>query len=246
REHYPAAMKETAEDDDRAAIARAASAAELVRPASAVADAKTPVVQERGKAVPPPAQRATPPEARQAAQKPAEHCLLDIDELLAQDDDKGAIARAVSAAEPVKPASAVADAKTPVVQERGKAVPPPARRATPPAARQAAPPAARRAAAKSAKHFRWDIDELLPEFAAVWPPTSEPTLPICTASKSERKPPKLTAPRGSEKAQRAPASAAAPSAKVSARSRPTPPLDKTRQSQTSRRVSNAPRVEPPE
>jgi len=80
----------------------------------------------------------------------------------------------------------------------------------------------------------------------VWPPTPEPTLPIRTASKSERKPPKLTTPRGSEKAQRAPASAAAPSAKVSARPSPTPPLDKTRQSQTSRRVSNAPRVEPRE
>ena len=262
REHYPAAMKETAEDDDRAAIAHAASAAEPVKPASAVADAKTPVVQERGKAVPPPAQRATPPEARQAAQKPAEHCLLDIDELLAEDDDKAAIARAASATEPVKPASAVADAKTPVIQEPGKAVPPPARQATPPAARQAtpplarraappparraAPPAARPAAAESAEHFRWDIDELLPELAAARPPGRGPTPPTSTASKSERQPPKLTTPRGSEKAQRAPASAAAPSAKVSARPSPTPPLDKTRQSQTSRRVSNAPRVEPRE
>src|SRR5205823_826316 len=110
REHYPAAMKETADDDDRAAIAHAASAAEPVKPASAVADAKTPVVQERGKAVPPPARPATPPAARQAA---------------------------------------------------------------PSAARRAAPPAPRPPAAKSAKHFRWDIDELLPEFAAVWPPTPE-------------------------------------------------------------------------
>ncbi|TLY60834.1 MAG: hypothetical protein E6K48_08430 [Gammaproteobacteria bacterium] len=161
----------------------------------------------------------------------------------AEDDDKAAIARAARAAAPVKPASAVADAKTPVVQERGKAAPPASRQATPSAARQAAPPAARRAAAESAEHFRWDINELLPELAAVWPPTPEPTLPICTASKGERKPPKLTTPRGFEKAQRPPASAAAPSVKVSARSRPTPPLEKTRQSQTARRVTNAPRVE---
>jgi len=262
REHYPAAIKETAEDDDKAAIACAASAAEPVKPASAGADAKTPVVQEPGKAVPQPARRAAPPAARQAAQKPAEHCLLDIDELLAEDDDKAAIARAASAAEPVKPASAVADAKTPVIQEPGKAVPPPARQATPPAARQAtpplarraappparraAPPAARPAAAESAEHFRWDIDELLPELAAARPPGRGPTPPTSTASKSERQPPKLTTPRGSEKAQRAPASAAAPSAKVNARSRPTPPVDKTRQSQTSRRATNAPRVEPRE
>ena len=183
REHYPAAIKETAEDDDKAAIARAASAAEPVKPTSAVADAKTPVVQEPGKAVPPPGRRAAPPAARQAA---------------------------------------------------------------PSAARRAVPPAPRPAAAESAEHFRWDIDELLPDLAAVRPPGRGPTPPTSTASKSERKPPKLTTPRGSEKAQRAPASAAAPSAKVSARSSPTPPLDKTRQSQTSRRATNAPRVEPRE
>src|SRR5205823_3093709 len=191
REHYPAAIKETAEDDDKAAIACAASAAEPVKPASAGADAKTPVVQEPGKAAPPPPRQAPPPAARQAT-------------------------------------------------------PPLARRAAPPPARRAAPPAARPAAAESAEHFRWDIDELLPELAAVRPPGRGPTPPTSTASKSERQPPKLTTPRGSEKAQRAPASAAAPGAKVSARSRATPPVDKTRQSQTSRRATNAPRVEPRE
>jgi len=243
REHYPAAIKETAEDDDKAAIACAASAAEPVKPASAGADAKTPVVQEPGKAVPQPARRAAPPAARQAAQKPAEHCLLDIDELLAQDDDKAAIGRAASAAEPVKPASAVADAKTPVVQEQSKAVPPPARRAVPPAARLATQKrAARQAAQKPTEHCRWDIDELLPELAAAGPPGRGPTPPTSTASKSERKPPKLTAPRRSAKAQM-PHSAAAPRARPGAQSHPTPPLEETRQSQTSRGVTDAPPVE---
>ena len=235
REHYPGAIKERAEDDDKAAIARAACPVEPAKPARAVAAAKAPVVE-----VP---EKVSPPATRQAAQKPAEHCLLDIDELLAQDDDKAAIARAASATEPVKPASAVADAKTPVVQEQGKAVPPPARRAAPPAARLAAQKrAARQAAQKPTEHCRWDIDELLPELAAVGPSGRGPTPPTSTASKSERKPPKLTAPRRSAKAQM-PHSAAAPRARPGAQSHPTPPLEETRQSQTSRGVTDAPPVE---
>ena len=235
REHYPGAIKERAEDDDKAAIARAACPVELAKPARAVAAAKAPVVE-----VP---EKVSPPATRQAAQKPAEHCLLDIDELLAQDDDKAAIARAASATEPVKPASAFADAKTPVVQEQGKAVPPPARRAVPPAARLATQKrAARQAAQKPTEHCRWDIDELLPELAAVGPSGRGPTPPTSTASKSERKPPKLTAPRRSAKAQM-PHSAAAPRARPGAQSRSTPPLEETRQSQTSRGVTDAPHVE---
>ncbi|TLY94694.1 MAG: hypothetical protein E6K40_07095 [Gammaproteobacteria bacterium] len=235
REHYPGAIKERAEDDDKAAIARAACPVELAKPARAVAAAKAPVVE-----VP---EKVSPPATRQAAQKPAEHCLLDIDELLAQDDDKAAIARAASATEPVKPASAVADAKTPVVQEQGKAVPPPARRAVPPAARLATQKrAARQAAQKPTEHCRWDIDELLPELAAVGPSGRGPTPPTSTASKSERKPLKLTAPRRSAKAQM-PHSAAAPRARPGAQSRSTPPLEETRQSQTSRGVTDAPHVE---
>ena len=215
REHYPRAIKERADDDDKAAIARAACPAEPAKSARAVADAKAPVVQ-----VP---KKIAPPAARQAAPKPAEHCLLDIDELLAEDDDKAAIARAACPAEPAKPARAVADAKAPVVQ-----VP-----------RKIAPPAARQAAPKPAEHRRWDIDELLPELAAVRPPGREPTPPTCTASKGERKPPKLTTPRRSAKAQM-PHSTAAPRARPSAPSRPTPRLDKTRQSRTSRGVTNTP------
>jgi hypothetical protein len=219
REHYPGAIKERAEDDDKAAIARAACPAEPAKPARAVAAAKAPVVQVPRKIVP----RA----ARQAAPKPAEHCLLDIDELLAEDDDKAAIARAACPAEPAKPARAVAAAKAPVVQ-----VP---KKVAPPAARQAAPkPKARQAAPKPTEHRRWNIDELLPELAAVRPPGREPTPPTCTASKGERKPPKLTNPRRSAKAQ-IPHPAAAPRARPSAQSRPTPPLEETRQSQASPR-----------
>src|SRR5205807_9277820 len=113
--------------------------------------------------------------------------------------------------EPLKRASAVPDAKTQVVQEQGKAAPPPARRAVPPPARQAAPPAARQAAPPAARqaaqkraarqaaqkpteHCRWDIDELLPELAAAGPPGRGPTPPTSTASKSEPKPPTLAAP----------------------------------------------------
>ena len=171
----------------------------------------------------------------------------------AQDDDKAAIARAARAAGPAKPPSAVADAKAPVAQERRKPTPPAARQTAPPAARQtahaaarrAAPPAARHAAVESAEHFRWDIDELLPGLAAAWPPPSapEPMLPLYTASKSERKPPKLSASRGSAKAQMPRSSAAAPSTKVSARSGATPPLQKARPSQTSQRVTNTSLVE---
>jgi len=219
REHYPGAIKERAEDDDKAAIARAACPAEPAKTARAVAAAKAPVVQ-----VP---KKVAPPAARQAAQKPAKHCLLDIDELLAQDDDKAAIARAGCPAEPAKTARAVADAKAPVVQVPKKVT----------------PPAARQAAQKPAKHCRWDIDELLPELAAVRRPGREPTPPTSTASKSERKPPKLTTPRRSEKAQMPPHSAAARRARPSAQSRPNPPLAETRQSQTSRGVTNAPPVE---
>src|SRR5258708_35631254 len=80
REHYPGAIKERAEDDDKAAIARAACPAEPATPARAVADAKAPVVQ-----VP---KKVAPPTARQAARKPAEHGRLDIDELLPADTDK--------------------------------------------------------------------------------------------------------------------------------------------------------------
>jgi hypothetical protein len=218
REHYPRAIKQPVEDDDRAAIARAACPAEPAKPARAVADAKPPVQVPR---------KIAPPAARQAASKPAEHCLLDIDRLLAEDDDKPAIARAACPAEPAKPARAVAAAKAPVVQGPKKL----------------APPAARQAAAKSAKHSRWDIDELLPELAAMRPPAREATPPTCTASKGERKPPKLTTPRRSAKAQMPPHSAAAPRARSSAQSRPTPPLEKTRQSQPSRGVTNTPPVE---
>src|SRR5260370_6357223 len=207
REHYPGAIKEMAEDDDKAAIARVACPAEPAKPARAVADAKAPVVQ-----VP---KKAATPAARQAAPKPAEHCRLDIDELLAENDDKAAIARAACPAEPAKPARAVADAKAPVVQ-----VP-------------------RRAAPKPAEHRRWDIDELLPELAAVPPPGREPTPPICTTSKGERKPPKLTTSRRSAKAQM-PHSAAAPRARPGEQSRPTPPLGETRQSQASRGVTKTP------
>jgi hypothetical protein len=145
----------------------------------------------------------------------------------ADDDDKAAIARAASAAESAKPASAVAAAKAPVVQVPEKV----------------APPAALQAAAKSAEHSRWDIDKLLPELAAMCPPAREATPPTCTASKGERKPPKLTTPRRSAKAQMPPLSAAAPRARPSAQSRPTPPLEETRQSQTSRGVTRAPPVE---
>ena len=217
REHYPGAIKERAGDDDKAAIARAACPAEPAKTAGAVAAAKAPVVQ-----VP---EKVAPPAARQAAQKPAKHCLLDIDELLAQDDDKAAIARAGCPAEPAKTARAVADAKAPVVQVPKKVT----------------PPAARQAAQKPAKHCRWDIDELLPELAAVRRPGREPTPPTSTASKSERKPPKLTTPRRSAKAQM-PHSAAA-RARPGAQSRLTPPLEETRQAQTSRGVTNAPPVE---
>ena len=150
----------------------------------------------------------------------------------AEDDDKAAIARAACPAEPAKPARAVADAKAPVVQ-----VP---KKVAPPAARQAAPkPAARQAVPRPTEHRRWDIDELLPELAAVRPPGREPTLPTCTASKSERKPPKLTTPRRSAKAQM-PHSAAAPRARPGAQSRPTPPLEETRQAQASRGVTKTP------
>jgi hypothetical protein len=215
REHYPGAIKERAEDDDKAAIARAVCPAEPAKPARAVSDAKAPVVQ-----VP---KKLAPPAARRAASKPAEHCLLDIDELLAEDDDKAAIARAACPAEPAKPARAVSDAKAPVVQ-----VP-----------KKLAPPAARQAAPKPKEHRRWDVDELLPELAAVRPPGREPTPPTCTASKGERKPPKLTTPRRSAKAQM-PHSAAAPRARPGAQSRPTPPLEETRQSQASRGVTKTP------
>jgi hypothetical protein len=219
REHYPGAIKERVQDDDKAAIARAACPAEPAKPARAVAAAKAPVVQ-----VP---RKSAPPAARKAASKPAEHCLLDIDQLLAEDDDKAAIARAACPAEPAKPARAVAAAKAPVVQ-----VP-----------KKLAPPAARQAAARSAKHSRWDIDELLPELAAMCPPAREATPRTCTASKGERKRPKLTTPRRAAKAQMPPHSAAAPRARPSAQSHPTPPLEKTRQSQTSRGVTNTPPVE---
>src|ERR1700686_165498 len=138
----------------------------------------------------------------------------------AEDDDKAAIARAACPAEPAKPARADADAKAPVVQVPKKVVPP--------AARQAAP--------KPAEHHRWDIDELLPQLAAVRPPGREPTPPTCTTSKGERKPPKLRTPRRSAKAQM-PHSAAAPRARPGAQSRPTPPLEETRQSQPSRGVT---------
>jgi hypothetical protein len=171
----------------------------------------------------------------------------------AQDDDKVAIARAAHAAEPVKPARAVADAKVPVAQKRRKPTPPAAQHAAQPAVRQptqavapqAAAPAARQAAAESSEHFRWDIDELLPGLAAAWPPTSapEPAPPLFAAPKGEGKPSKLSAPRGSKKAQMPPPSAAAPSAKVSARSGATPPLEKARPSQRSQHVTNAPPLE---
>ena len=221
REQYPGAIKERAEDDDKAAIARAACPAEPANTARAVADAKAPVVR-----VP---KKVAPPAARQAAPKPAEHCLLDIDELLAEDDDKAAVARAACPAEPANTARAVADAKAPVVQVPKKVAPPAARRAAP-------KPAARQAAARPTEHRRWDIDELLPELAAMRPPGRERTLPTCTASKSERKPPKLTTPRRSAKAQM-PHSAAAPGARPGAQSRPTPPLEETRQAQASRGVT---------
>jgi hypothetical protein len=217
REHYPGAIKEMAEDDDKAAIARAACPAEPANPARAVADAKAPVVQV-------PKKKVAPPAARPAAPKPAEHCRLDIDELLADDDDKAAIARAACLAAPAKLARAVADAKAPVVQ-----VP-----------KKVAPPAARQAAPKSAEHRRWDIDELLPELAAVRPPAREPTPPTCPASKGERKPPKLTTPRRSANAAMPPHSAAASRARPSAQSRPTPPLEETRQSLASRGVTTTP------
>ncbi len=242
REHYPGAIKERAEDDDKAAIARAACPAEPAKPARVVTEAKAPVVQ-----VP---KKVAPPTARQAAPKPAEHGRLDIDELLAADDDKGAVARAACPAEPAKPARAVAEAKAPVVQEPKKVAPPAARQATLPAARQAtrpaarpaAPkPAARPAAPKPAEHSQWDIDELLPELAAVRPPGGEAKPPTCTASKGEGKPPKVSTPR-SAKAQ-VPHSAAAPRARPGAQSRPTPALEKTRQSQASRAVTKTPPVE---
>jgi len=190
REHYPAATKETAQDDDKVAIARAAHAAEPVKPASAVADAKVPVAQKRRK--------PTPPAVRHAAQ--------------------------------------------PAVRQPTQAVAP---QAAAPAARQAAAPAARQAAAESAEHFRWDIDELLPGLAAAWPPTSapEPAPPLFAAPKGEGKPSKLSASRGSKKAQMPTPSAAAPSAKVSARSGATPPLEKARPSQTSQQVTNTPPLE---
>src|SRR5207302_1709241 len=153
----------------------------------------------------------------------------------AEDDDKAAIARAACPVEPAKPARAVAAAKAPVVEVPEKV--------SPPATRQAAQKrAARQAAQKPTEHCRWDIDELLPELAAAGPPGRGPTPPTSTASKSERKPPKLTAPRRSAKAQM-PHSAAAPRARPGAQSHPTPPLEETRQSQTSRGVTDAPPVE---
>lgn len=142
---------------------------------------------------------------------------------MAEDDDKTAIARAACPAEPAKPARVLADAKAPVVQ-----VP-----------KKVAPPAARQASPKPAEHRRWDIDELLPELAAVRLPGREPTPPTRTTSKGERKPPKLMTPRRSAKAQM-PHSAAAPRARPGAQSRPTPPLEETRQSQASRGVTKTP------
>ena len=227
REHYPGAIKERAEDDDKAAIARAACPAEPAKPAKVVTEAKAPVVQ-----VP---KKVAPPTARQAAPKPAEHGRLDIDELLAADDDKGAVARAACPAEPAKPARAVAEAKAPVVQVPKKVAPPAARPATRPAARPATP--------KPAEHSQWDIDELLPGLAAaVRPPGGELKPPTCTASKGEGKPPKVSTPRRSAKAQ-VPHSAAAPRARPGAQSRPTPALEETRQSQASRGVTKTPPVE---
>ena len=232
REYYPGATKERAEDDDKAAIARAASPAEPAKPASAVGDAKAPVVQGPKKVASPAARPVAPPAARQAAPKPAEHFPLNIDELLAEDDDKAAIARAACPAEPAKPASVVEDSKASVVQVPKKVARPAARQAVPkPAARQAAP--------KPAKHDQWDIDELLPELAAARPPGREPTPPTCTASKGESKPPNRTTPRRSAKAQ-IPHSAAPARATPSAQSRPTPPLEQTRLSQASRGVTKTP------
>ena len=130
----------------------------------------------------------------------------------AEDDDKAAIARAACPAEPAKTARAVAAAKPPVV----------------PVPKKATPPAARQAAQKPTQHCRWDIDELLPQLAAARPLGREPSPPTSTASKSERKPPKLATPRRSEKAQMPSHSGAARRAKPSAQSRPNPPLEETR------------------
>src|SRR6266436_938027 len=82
REHYPGAIKERAQDDDKAAIARAACPAEPAKPARVVAEAKAPVVQVPKKIAPPAARQATRPAARPAAPKPTEHSQWDIDELL--------------------------------------------------------------------------------------------------------------------------------------------------------------------
>src|SRR4029077_2440280 len=73
REHYPGAIKERAEEEDKAAIARAACPAEPAKPARAVADAKAPVVQVPKKVAPPAARQAAPKPARQAAPGPTEH-----------------------------------------------------------------------------------------------------------------------------------------------------------------------------
>src|SRR5256885_1696537 len=77
REHYPGAIKERAEDDDKAAIARAACPAEPAKTATAVAAAKAPVV--------PGPKKLAPPAARQAAQKPTQDCPLAIAEPVAQE-----------------------------------------------------------------------------------------------------------------------------------------------------------------
>jgi hypothetical protein len=158
----------------------------------------------------------------------------------ARDDDKAAVARGARAAGPAKPASVVADAKTPVTQKRRKPTPPAARQTAPPAGRKGASPgarqpaarqpaarqpaarqpAARQAAVQSEEHFRWDIDELLPGLATAWPQSSacEPTLPLDAAPKGERTPPKQSASRGAANTQTPPSSAAAPGTKASAQS----------------------------
>jgi hypothetical protein len=82
REHYPAATKETARDDDKAAITCAARAAGPAKAARAGADEKAPVAQKRRKPSPPTARQPARPAARQAAPETAQQFRWDIDELL--------------------------------------------------------------------------------------------------------------------------------------------------------------------
>ena len=165
-------------------------------------------------------------EADAILSKVREHYPAAITEV-AEDGDRAAIAGAVRHAESLKPASPVTDAKAPVVQE------PPKIAAT------SAPPAA----VKSAADYRWDIDEVLPDLAAAHPPQREQEPPNRTSTEGPREPTSaLAAPTPSAEAQVPQHTAAAPRARPSTKSRPTPPQE-TRDFQASRGAAKSPPIE---